>query len=120
MKIPLYKLFLVLAIYGVVLAAFAPSGVMELVLATIISTAASAVVLLVRRDRILPICIVGFCSVCAGLAGILCLSEILLDVVHGYDHGFGERERCAVAAGVICAIVGGVVASILLRKNRND
>jgi len=119
-QVPLYKLFLIIAIYGVTLAALSSYGLVAVLLAILVSTAASVVVILIRKKNLASVCLVGLSSIGGGLAGCLCLPDLLVAAIHGYDHGFGETEQCMVAGAAIGAIVGGIVASTLLKRNRGE
>ncbi len=115
MKIPLYKLFLVVAVYAVALAVFSSYGSVAIFLAVCLSTALSAAVILIRRDNILDVCLVGFCSVCFGLFGSLCCSQLILHVVFGHGGDIDDVGTSVATGAAIGALTGGVIGSSLLK-----
>lgn len=38
--------------------------------------------------------------------GFACIGQLLVSSIYGYDHGFGEGERCAAAGALIGAFAG--------------
>jgi hypothetical protein len=116
MKIPLYKLFLIQAAYAIALGSCCRLGAVGIVSGFVIGTALSGLILLVRRDTIGLVVNVGAGSIVGGFLGVSCLGEAILGWQYGYDHGFGEAARCAIAGGVIGAAIGGLCFSLLLNR----
>lgn len=113
-KIPLYKLFLIVAVYAVPLAVFSSHGPVAIFVAILASTAASGAVILMRSENFRAVWIVGLSSICGAFAGCLCLPHLVLFFVFGGSYGF--REHSWVVSAAIGAFVGGLLGSLCVEK----
>lgn len=118
MQFPLYKLFLVLAAYALALGVLSPLGSGGIVLGMLIGTEVSAIILISRKGNLDSIVAVAFGSLLGAAIGACCLGQPLMAFRYGYDHGFGETERSMIQTAMFGAAVGGVAASLLLKRNR--
>jgi O-antigen/teichoic acid export membrane protein len=44
--------------------------------------------------------------------GMMCIGDIILSWLYGYDHGFGEGNR-SIAIGIIAGAIGGAITGLL-------
>ena len=51
--------------------------------------------------------------------GVSCLGKIIFHQSYGYDRGFGESTRSAIAGLIIGAVLGAIAASLLSRSRRH-
>jgi hypothetical protein len=56
-------------------------------------------------------------ALCA-VAGATCIAEFLVVQIYGYDHGFGEGERCAFGGAIIGAFIGLAIHVYLSQRER--
>lgn len=113
-KFSLRRLLAVTALYAFYLAIMRPLGTVGIVLACVVATSLSFVVLIARVRDIVPIVMVTVGALLGALLGWLVLQPFLLRSVYGYDHGFGESAKSSIAAGVIGVVGGSLAMSWLL------
>jgi hypothetical protein len=118
MRFPLYKLFLVAAIYAASMAACSRLGA-SAVIAVWIGTGLSGIALLSSRRHVWSIVTVAIGSCWGALLGAVCLTEPILYEVYLYDHGFGEYQESRFLASAIGAAAGGFIVSLLTRRGRH-
>jgi hypothetical protein len=120
MCIPLYKLFLCVAVYAIPLALLSRHEIVGLFYGLAIGTSLSGVILLTNRDNIGNVVNVYLGGILGALLGVGCLGQAILAQAHGFDHGFGESAQSACTGGALGAIVGGYIASGWIRRRRQN
>ena len=112
MRFSIRSLFAITAAYAVVLAVMRPVGTAAIVAAIVSGTALSGAIVLGRRKDIGPIFRVAFGTIMGGFLGVILAgagasTDLLSDYVSG------RQARREIASGVIGAMCGAVLASVI-------
>ena len=119
MSFPLWKLFLVVATYAAFSAAFAAMGWFGFLLALILGTSGSGIILLTRKENVASVCLTALGGVLGAVLGFVFLTPFILGSFFLYDHGYGETARSAFAGSTIGAIAGSVCGAAYVRWRNN-
>jgi len=109
-------LLAVIAVYGVLFAANKSLGLAGMIVVVVVGTAISCVIILARRADVAAIFCGTICATLGAVPGLGCLSPMILSSRYGYDHGFGETARSDIVGGIIGAVCGAFVASMISHK----
>jgi hypothetical protein len=110
-RIPLYKLFLCVAIYAVPLALLSPLGWTGLWYGLAIGTPFSGATLLTNRTNIVDVLSVLLGGILGGFVGTCCLAGLVVtpDPMAGIS---------VFAVGAVGVFIGGLIASVMNRRAR--
>jgi hypothetical protein len=107
-QFPLHKLFLMMAAYAVALGAFARLGLPGIVVAALVGTAASALIVVFRKKDIVSVVEVAVGALYGAFLGLSFLSPWM----------FHHRLTGDIAGVAIGAILGGLVGSWVNRMDK--
>jgi hypothetical protein len=62
------------------------------------------------RDSVERIIFIAIGTGAGGFFGLGCLGALILALVHGYDHGFGEAAKSDLTGAIIGACIGALAA----------
>jgi len=112
LRIPLYKLFLCVAIYAMPLALLSPLGWEGLWYGLAVGTPFSGAILLTNRTNIVDVLSVLMGGILGGFVGTCCLAGLLVppEPMAGF---------AIFAIGAVGIVVGGLIVSDMNRRARN-